>query len=210
MAKQPKFYVVWEGKRIGVYNDWDDCKEQIDGFSGALYKSFPTHEQAKKAFELGYDTYKKQAEKTELSKETKTKIGYPQQACICVDAAFNGRTKVLEYRGVSLPEKQILFSKGPYVNGTNNIGEFLALVHALALCKKNNITVPIYTDSITALAWLRDKHAKTTLGMNDMNPELFVLLKRAEAWLKSNTYPNRVVKWETDQWGEIPADYNRK
>ena len=83
-------------------------------------------------------------------------------------------------------------------------------MHALALCKKNNLTVTIYTDSITALAWLRDKHAKTTLGVNAMNPELFDLLKRAEAWLKANTFPNRVVKWETDQWGEIPADYNRK
>jgi ribonuclease HI len=211
MAQKKKYYVVWEGKRIGVYNTWDACQEQIDGFSGALYKSFPTQEQAKMAFELGYEKYKQQEPQlTAIPAAVKSKTGYPQGAYICVDAAFNGRTKVLEYRGVSLPEKQVIFSKGPFQNGTNNIGEFLGLVHALALCKKNNILEDIYTDSITALAWIRDKQAKTTVDIARLNPELYQLVKRAEEWLRNNTYANKIYKWKTDVWGEIPADYGRK
>jgi len=211
MAQKKKYYVVWEGKRLGVYHTWDACKEQIDGFSGALYKSFPTQEQAQMAFELGYEKYKQQAPQlTEIPSAVKNKTGYPQGAYICVDAAFNGRTKVLEYRGVSLPEKQVIFSKGPFQNGTNNIGEFLGLVHALALCKQNNITEAIYTDSITALAWIREKHAKTTVDIARLNPELYQLVKRAEDWLRNNTYSNKIHKWKTDVWGEIPADYGRK
>jgi ribonuclease HI len=211
MAQKKKYYVVWEGKRLGVYHTWDACKEQIDGFSGALYKSFPTQEQAQIAFELGYDQYKKQEPQiAAIPTAVKNKTGYPQGAYICVDAAFNGRTKVLEYRGVSLPEKQVIFSKGPFQNGTNNIGEFLGLVHALALCKQNNITEAIYTDSITALAWIREKHAKTTVDIARLNPELYQLVKRAEDWLRNNTYSNKIHKWKTDVWGEIPADYGRK
>lgn len=211
MSQKKKFYVVWEGKRLGVYSNWDACKEQIEGFSGARYKSFPTQEQAQQAFELGYETYKKQEPQlTQIPASVKTKIGYPQGAYICVDAAFNGRTKVLEYRGISLPEKQIIFSKGPYQNGTNNIGEFLGLVHALALCKQNQITEDIYTDSITALAWIREKHARTTVDIARLNPDLHQLVKRAEEWLRNNTFPNKVLKWKTDVWGEIPADYGRK
>lgn len=211
MAQKKKYYVVWEGKRLGVYHTWDACKEQIEGFSGALYKSFPTQEQAQMAFELGYDQFKKQEPQVAaIPAAVKNKIGYPQGAYICVDAAFNGRTKVLEYRGISLPEKQIIFSKGPIQNGTNNIGEFLGLVHALALCKQNNITEDIYTDSITALAWIREKHAKTTVNIERLNPELHQLIKRAEEWLRNNTYSNKIHKWKTDVWGEIPADYGRK
>lgn len=45
MAKK-KYYAVREGKTPGVYLTWDECKAQVEGFSGAVYKSFPTMEEA--------------------------------------------------------------------------------------------------------------------------------------------------------------------
>ena len=48
MAK--KFYVVWQGRKTGIFNDWATCKQQIEKFSGAQYKSFPTLDEAQEAF----------------------------------------------------------------------------------------------------------------------------------------------------------------
>lgn len=46
MSKK-KFYAVRKGKNVGIYNTWDECKLQVNGFSGAEYKSFMTLEDAK-------------------------------------------------------------------------------------------------------------------------------------------------------------------
>ena len=54
MSKQkPKYYVVWQGRKPGIYLTWDECKAQVHGAEGARYKSFPTMEEAEKAFEGG-------------------------------------------------------------------------------------------------------------------------------------------------------------
>ncbi|HRU17866.1 MAG TPA: ribonuclease H, partial [Bacteroidia bacterium] len=103
-----------------------------------------------------------------------------------------------------------LFLKGPYADGTNNIMEFLALVHALAYCKRHQINLPIYSDSMTALKWVRTKKANTKLASTGRNDELFELIVRAEEWLKNNSYANKLLKWETQIWGENPADFGRK
>jgi ribonuclease HI len=90
------------------------------------------------------------------------------------------------------------------------MGEFLAIVHALAHCKKHNITLPIYSDSRTAIAWVRNRLAKTTLERTAKNARVFELIQRAEDWLCTNTYVNHILKWETELWGENPADFGRK
>jgi ribonuclease HI len=116
----------------------------------------------------------------------------------------------MEYRGVSVETGQEWFHIGPYPQGTNNIGEFLALVHGLALLKQVSSTLPIYSDSVTALAWVRDKKCKTNLEQTRVNAPIFDLVNRAELWLKSNSYSTKILKWDTDHWGEIPADFGRK
>ncbi len=116
----------------------------------------------------------------------------------------------MEYRGVDTQTGRELFRMGPYNGATNNMGEFLALVHALSLLAKQKNPIPVYSDSKTALAWVRNKHAKTTVNRTAANRKVFELLDRAEAWLRENTFPNRVLKWETDKWGENPADFGRK
>jgi ribonuclease HI len=129
---------------------------------------------------------------------------------ISVDAACSGNPGVMEYRGVDTATGKELFHIGPFQQGTNNIGEFLALVHGLALLKQQNSSLPVYSDSVSAMAWVRNKKCKTTLAACEANKPLFNLIERAEKWLKNNTYTNPVMKWETQQWGEIPADFGRK
>lgn len=206
-----KYYVVWEGRETGIFDNWKACEESIRGFEGAKYKSFMTKEMAEKAFKDNmYKYWGKAVHETRLSPEQLKAIGKPLDNSISVDAACNGKTGEMEYQGVYTGVKQLLFRKGPYQGGTNNIGEFLAIVHALAWCKKHRIDLPVYTDSRTAMAWVRNKKAKTKAVRTSKNEGLFELIERAENWLKKNTWNNPLLKWETEAWGEIPADFGRK
>ncbi|MEK6615537.1 MAG: ribonuclease H family protein [Bacteroidota bacterium] len=210
MAKpKPKYYVVWQGKETGVFDAWDKCKKQIHEVTGAQYKSFKTKEAAARAFEKSpqYFIGKKTFE-SEFSPEQLAKIGKPILESVSVDAAYNG--KEMEYKGVYTKTKQKLFKSGIFEDATNNIGEFLAIVHALGYLKKQKSFAPVYSDSLTAMSWIKNKHAKTKLVTTPANKSLFYLLDRAEKWLRENKYPNRLLKWETKAWGENPADFGRK
>ena len=217
MAKK-KFYVVWKGRQTGVFSSWDECREQIKGYQGAEYMSFENEALAEQAFNsssrdyllkglnrMGADGFKPQ-----ISDEEKKLIGTAVLDSLSVDAACSGNPGVLEYRGVDTKSGIELFRAGPFPEGTVNIGEFLALVHGLAYLQKQNSTIPIYTDSRTAMKWVRDKKTKTRLKRNQKNAYLFNLIDRAVRWLENNEYNNKILKWETSYWGEIPADFGRK
>ncbi len=206
-----KFYVVWKGKKPGVYDGWADCKKQVDGFNGAMYKGFPTLDLAKialnddprKYITKGLNGPKKIACSNPL-------IGVPVADSICVDAACSGNPGVLEYRGVDTQSGAELFRMGPFPQGTVNLGEFLGIVHALAYLGKQNCDWPVYSDSRTAIAWVRKKAINTNLAVSPKNQKLFDLVNRAVNWLHANTWSNKILKWETGYWGEIPADFGRK
>ena len=207
-----KYYTVWKGHHTGVFETWDDCKAQIKDFQGAQYKSFATFEAAKKALKGNYKDYVGNTSKfkSELSEVQLKKIGEPNYNSISVDAAVSGNPGKMEYRGVNTKTKKELFKQGPFPEGTNNIGEFLALVHGLAVLKNNKSDLIIYTDSKTAMSWVKKKTCNTKLQPNDKNKPVFDLVGRALIWLKNNTYSTTIVKWETKAWGEIPADFGRK
>jgi len=205
-----KYYVVWEGVEPGIYNNWTDCQLQIKGFAGAKYKSFKTKEEAEQAFGGAYEeNITRKGIKSVASLETfKDEI---ESNSVSVDAACSGNPGVMEYRGVETWTGEEIFRQGPYEGGTNNIGEFLALVHALATFKKIGRTdVIIYTDSRTGMAWLRNKKVKTTLKKTAKNKLVFLMLDRAIKWVNENSYENPIKKWDTEKWGEIPADFGRK
>ena len=209
--KKKKYYTVWKGHRTGVFETWDDCKAQIKDFQGAQYKSFETFDAAKKALKGNYKDYITKGKfKSGLSEELLKKIGQPNYNSISVDAASSGNPGIMEYRGVDTKTKKQLFIQGPFEQGTNNIGEFLAIVHGLALLKKKNSDKIIYTDSKTAISWVKKKSCNTKLERNDKNKPVFDLVDRAVLWLKENSYATIIVKWETKAWGEIPADFGRK
>lgn len=232
MAKQ-KFYVVWDGAEDGVYTSWEACQQAVSGYSGAKYKAFKTEKEAEEAFEMGYEAWK---EKTISRNEEgdhlacastdnqtpDTPHGLPTTEemsagkrgsvndSIAVDAACSGNPGKMEYRGVYLRTGKEIFHYGP-VWGTNNIGEFLAIVHGLALLKQKGLdTMPIYSDSVNAQLWVKRKKCKTTLERNEKSEALYQLIERAEKWLRENSYRNPIIKWPTEEWGEIPADFNRK
>jgi len=210
--KKKKFYTVWKGHNTGVFESWDDCKAQIKDFEGAQYKSFATFDAAKKALKGNYKDYIGKSKKfvSELTETQLKKIGQPNYNSISVDAASSGNPGKMEYRGVDTKTKKQLFIQGPFEEGTNNIGEFLAIVHGLAFLKQKNSNRIIYTDSKTAISWVKKKKCNTKLEQTDKNSELFNLIERAVNWLKTNTYSTVIVKWETKAWGEIPADFGRK
>jgi len=206
-----KYYVVWTGLKPGIYKSWNDCQKQIHGFEGAKYKGFKTYETAIEAFKKGPEDYwGKDFFETTLTKEQLNKIGSPISRSVSVDAAWNVGTLEMEYQGIMTDSGEVLFHKGPFHDATNNTGEFLAIVHALAYLKKQNSDLPIYSDSRNAISWVRNKEHRSNLQMTGNNKELFALLERAVNWLKNNSYPNKILKWETKAWGENPADFGRK
>ena len=202
MNKQ-KFYVVWKGNNPGVYQSWEKCQSEIKNVNGALFKSFASLEEAKKAYDQGYEKYKQSLDYINISDG-------PKLNSISVDAASSGNPGVMEYQGVDTNTKEILFKMGPFNNATNNIGEFLALVHGIAILEKQSNKKLIYSDSITAMSWVRKKFCNTKLKRNKENEEVFVLVERAITWLKENNYSVVIKKWDTKNWGEIPADFGRK
>ncbi len=215
MEKKQKYYVVWAGLKPGIYPNWPDAKAQIDGFAGAKYKSFESRDEAETAYRSShvkyYDYSKKTAPSVSTGSSGKISRANIIQDSICVDAACSGNPGLMEYRGVYTKTKDQIFHQGPFKKGTNNIGEFLALVHGLAFLKREGKdTMTIYSDSMTAIAWVRNKKAKTNLKESPVNEAIFDLIERAEIWLKNNTFKNPIVKWETEDWGEIPADFGRK
>lgn len=207
MANKGKFYVVWVGQTPGVYTDWAKCKAQIDGVEGAKYKAFPTKDDAEAAYGKGWKSFYKQS--AHATKPTKSSPR-PTGEFIAVDAACSGNPGLMEYRGVFRDKTVEIFHQGPFQEGTNNIGEFLAIVHALALQTSKNTSYPIYSDSMNALAWVKKKKCNTKLVQTAANEPIFDLIDRAENWLSTHTWNIPLYKWETSSWGEIPADFGRK
>jgi len=207
-----KYFVVWKGISPGIYENWERCQEQIIGYPNARYKGFKTLEEASKAFKEDFNNYwgNKNYFESTLTKEQLLKIGRPIKNSISVDAAWDTNSLKMEYQGVKTDTKELIFRKGPLDDATNNVGEFLAIVHALALLKKQNSSIPIYSDSRNAISWVKNKKHNSSLEKTEKNKEAFDLLTRAENWLQQNTYPNKILKWETRAWGENPADFGRK
>jgi ribonuclease HI len=206
---QQKFYVVWKGKNTGIFSSWEECSAQVTGFNGAQYKSFESQAAAEAAFNAPFEDYIGK-HIPNLSTQKLVEIGQPLADSYCVDASCIGNPGLMEYRCVHTTTRKELFHQGPFNHGTNNIGEFLAIVHTLALFKKRSWNYPIYTDSETALVWVSKSECKTKLHHIDNNKAIFELISRAEDWLKTNKVVTPILKWETGAWGEIPADYGRK
>ncbi len=210
MATKQKFYVVWQGRDTGIFDSWEACKAQIDGYEGAQYKSFPTENAAKMAFAQNY--WQVVGKKNVVAPPLfDAAVERPLTGCVAVDAACSGNPGTMEYRGVLADTGQEIFHMGPYAEATNNVGEFLAIVHALALIEQGRLqTTAIYSDSVTAQAWVRQKRCKSKLAPTAANAPVFDLMRRAEAWLATHSLPVKILKWHTELWGEIPADFGRK
>ncbi len=210
-----KYYVVWAGHDTGVFDSWEECKALVEGFPNAKYKAFPNLDAAVAAYrgespDSGIDILKAIAQRPVI---TVNYDAFPEidKKGIAVDAGCRRNPGPVEYRGVNLETGEEIFHVGPLEEGTNNLGEFLAIVHALALLEKQGRRgVAVYSDSKTAMAWVRDRRVKTTLAPTPGNEKIRTLVARAANWLNTHTPQNHVTKWRTEEWGEIPADFGRK
>lgn len=205
-----KYYVVWKGRKTGIFTSWAECEEQTKGFQGASFKSFPTLQEAEQAFKNGKAV--RSPVTNSRTKKTVTSVNETveiNENSLSVDAACSGNPGMMEYQGVSTKTGQLIFHFGPIL-GTNNIGEFLAIVHALSLLKKEGLNTDIYSDSVTAISWVRNKKANTSLVRNAKTEQVWDMIERAEKWLSENQYSNKVIKWDTNKHGEIKADFGRK
>ncbi|RJE83873.1 ribonuclease H [Paenibacillus sp. 1011MAR3C5] len=214
MAKQ-KVYVVWAGHKPGIYTTWAECQEQTNHFTDAKYKSFGSREEAEQAYRDGWRLHWGQ-KSTDKPVKKKPVLIAPDAVedidwdSISVDVGCSGNPGIVEYKGVHTQTGEILFYHGPIAKGTNNIGEFIAIVHGLAYLKQKGSKQTVYSDSKTALSWLKKKSISSSLVRDDSTKEIWLLADRAIRWLQSNTYDNKVLKWNTEVWGEIKADFGRK
>lgn len=215
-----KYYVVFRGHNPGVYDNWDEVKEQTNGFPGALFKGFSSSQEASEAYR-NYTGSEDKEELFRLLNVPKTSSPAANESfwkdnpeidgeAWAVDASCLGNPGRMEYRGVNLKTGEVIFQIGPFEDATNNIGEYLALVHAMALMAKQGEYHNIYSDSRTAMSWWRNRRIKTSLHETPKNKKVFELLARASVWVNTHTFPAKVMKWQTERWGEIPADFGRK
>lgn len=214
MSKARKYYVVWEGRAPGIYDSWEECHDQIDGYPGAKYKSYASQEAATEAFRgrpEQHMTFLRRLGTVKHAPVDYTAIPDIRLDAWAVDGACSRNPGPMEYRGVRVADGAEIFRIGPFEGGTNNIGEYLALVHALALLHRaGDTTTPVYSDSRTGLAWLRRRAANTTLTPTPENASLRAVIARADTWLQTHAPANPILKWDTERWGEIPADFGRK
>lgn len=205
---QRKYYVVWKGRKTGVFETWAECEAQTKGFANAQFKSFASLAEADAAYLARYENYIGRPSQSGRWREASVP---PLLPSVCVDAACDGSPGRLEYRGVNTETNEEIFHAGPYAEGTNNVGEFLAIVHALTWQEKHNLQTPIYSDSQNAILWTNVGQCRTKLRHTPQNAILFALIRSAENWLAENQLPEgKILKWETKIWGENPADFGRK
>ena len=223
MARKQKYYVVWQGNEPGVYDNWEDCKKQVTGVSAAKYKSFESLQEAQAAFQRPYNEIllhptlsspRREQPMVDIDENGMTVVHLgsvppPVLDSLAVDAACSGNPGMMEYQGVYVANRQQLFHFS-HPRATNNIGEFLAIVHGLAYLKQHHLNQILYIDSKIALSWVRRKECRTKLPLTPQTADLWNIIRRAEAWLQNNSYITEIRKWDTDHWGEIPADFGRK
>ena len=198
-SNKRKWYVVWIGTEPGVCDTWTECQLRTKGYPGARYKSFDNQEDA-------IEAWRRRKDEVDY-----TLIPEIIPGSWAVDAACSKNPGAMEYRGVDVYTGAQIFHQGPYQQGTNNIGEFLAIVHALALLyNRGDSTTAIYSDSRTAQIWVRKRKCGTKLERTPQNSKLLDIVARAEQWLQTHTTQNPIYKWQTEKWGEIPADFGRK
>jgi ribonuclease HI len=203
-----KFYVVWKGRKRGIFSSWPECSAQVSGYTGAEYMAFASRELANQAFRGRYADYRDGPARA--AKLSRAGGDGPAADSLAVDASCIGNPGPMEYRGVIVGQGREVFRQGPVAGGTNNIGEFLAIVHALAHLKKEALDWPVYSDSLQAIRWVREKQCNTKVTRTQETRAVFELIARAQDWLRENSYKNEIRKWKTEKWGESPADFGRK
>lgn len=199
-----KYYTVWAGLTTGVFSSWKQCQRQILGFKGARFKSFQTLTEAKAALNRRYQD---RGNNERLPIQTIFQIDdtRPITNSITVNGTCNIATGEVEIQAVHTGSKHLVFWKGPYHDGTGDMAEFIAIVETLKYLKSRKLSMPIYSESSTAIKWITNREATTKLPRRASNRELYDFFDSCLAWLDDYTYYNRILKWNTKEWSRSPA-----
>ena len=208
-----KYYVIRQGKKKWTFTSRDECKDYVQGFRDAKYKSFKTKQEAEAAFKDGYELHYESKPKDRWRVED---LPYEKNS-IAVDAACSWNPGQLEYKWIDLPSGKILFHQ-KFSLWTNNIGEFLAIVHGLKYLKEHKHAPwlapgsdkALYSDSKHAISRISQKKCKTKLEKTTQTKKMFEIIAKAEVRLQKNKYTTKMLKRHTSEWWEIPADFGRK
>ena len=201
-----KYYVVWKGRKTGIFHSWAECEAVVKGYPDAEYKAFDSRPEAERALAAGYAAHKGRPASSQKWLFAAEKPILPS---IAVDAACSGSPGPLEFQGVETGTGKPIFKEGLFADGTNNVGEFLAIVEAMKWLDEHQHPWPVYSDSANAIGWVKARKCNTQLARLPSNRVLFERIAEAEKWLRFLT-KRKVLKWDTKAWGETPADYGRK
>lgn len=212
MAKN-KYYVVLEGYETGVYDNWKECESKVKGYPKAKYKGYPNLEEANEAFknkEFTNNKTNKSPSSTSIIKDYKD-IKEIDLNTLSVDGACSGNPGIGEYQCVDVSTNEVLFTSGKCDDVTNNIMEYMALVEGIQYLLNTNSNKKIYTDSITALSWIKNKKVKSVFKKTNKNESIYFIFEKYVKWVEDNYIDlDLILKWKTKEWGEIPADFGRK
>jgi ribonuclease HI len=199
-----KYYTVWAGRSTGVFSSWKQCQLQILGVKGARFKSFQTLPEAKAALNRRYQD-RRSTERSPIQTLFQTDDTRPISNSITVSGTCDIATGEVEIQAVHTGSKHLIFWKGRYHDGTEDMAEFIAIVETLKYLKLRKLSIPIYSESSTAIKWITNRKATTKLPRRAPNRELYDLFDSCLTWLNDNTYYNRILKWSTAEWGRSPA-----
>ncbi|MBR4720927.1 MAG: ribonuclease H family protein [Clostridia bacterium] len=146
-----KYYAVKNGRKIGIFTDWESCRMQVDGFSGAEYKSFSKESDAK-AYLIG--------EKIIPTSET---VAY-------VDGSFNVKTGEYSFGAVIFHDDKTVehsekFSDSEMAEMRNVAGEIKGAEFVMRYCVEKGIkSVKIIYDYMGIEAWATGKWKTNKAG----------------------------------------------
>lgn len=150
------YYSVAKGIKIGIYNNWEDCKSNVKGYSGAIYKKFKTFEEANNFLNnqgiksIVKPTIINSNEKTKLDNLDKHYFVYTDGAC-----SNNGTKKACAGLGIYFGNNDYRnVSKKIQGKQTNNVAELMAILNTIPIINKdleNGFNITIVSDSQYAI-----------------------------------------------------------
>ncbi len=203
-----KYYTVWAGRKTGVFSSWKECRPLVIGFRGARFKSFPTLPEAKRALNRRYRE-RNGNDNTAIQTLFNSDDTRAINNSLIASGTCNLETGEVEISAIHTGSGQLIFWKGPFHDGTPDMAEFIAIVETLRYLKPRKLSIPVYSESATALNWVRDRHARPALPRRQSNMELYQRFDECMAWLHDYAYYNRTLKWDTESWGRSLGDFRR-
>lgn len=155
-----KYYAVRVGRKPGIYTDWESTKEQVEGFSNAVYQSFKTRTDAENFLDGNNDSNKKNAARADQIKSFSQSGPNFDSIAAYVDGSFDKATKRYSFGVVFIQEQEVVetlsrVGNNPKYQGSWQIaGEVFGALHAIQWAIKNNYkNITIYYDYMGIEKW---------------------------------------------------------